>query len=208
MSKKLIIILLFLPFFLSCDLLKNFHVVDSGKLMRSAQLDAKGFEGIIKAYGIKTIINLRGENLSTDWYKDEIEVSARYGVHHEDIGMSAKRLPHREDLIKLLDLFASAERPILIHCQGGADRTGEASAIYQMLYMNKSKKEALKMLTLKYFHLAKKMPAKRYFIKELWQGEDWARNEYDPCAGQYRYYDSSTGHCQGELEVLSADDDT
>lgn len=192
----------------SCKLLNNFHEVDKGQLYRSAQLSGKEFETAIKAVGIKTIINLRGANPSDKWYQEETAVAAEYGVEHIDIGMSARRLPHREDLIKLLDVFENAERPILIHCQGGADRTGEASAIYQMLYMGKSKKEALKMLTLKYFHLKKRMPAKRYFIKELWQGEDWAHNEYDPCNSDYSYYDPNNNHCQGLVDILTDEDDT
>lgn len=192
----------------SCKLFNNFHEVESGKLYRSAQLSGKEFEQAIEALEIKTIINLRGESPDREWYQEEIAAAEKYNVEHISIGMSAKRLPHREDLIKLLDAFENAERPILIHCQGGADRTGEASAIYQMLYMGKSKKEALKMLTFKYFHLKKKMPAKRYFIDEIWQGDDWARNKYDPCIQEYKYYDQSGNHCQGLPDILTDDEDT
>lgn len=192
----------------SCRVSKNFHEVDAGQYYRSAQLKGHEIQRAIDELGIKTIINLRGGNRDDEWYQDERAVAEANGVKLIDIGMSAKRLPHREDLIKLLDSFETAERPLLVHCQGGADRTGEASAIYQMLYMGKSKEEALKMLTIKYLHLKKRMPAKRYFIDELWQGEDWARHEYDPCHSDYRYYDVNGPHCQGQEEILSAEDDT
>ena len=92
--------------------------------------------------------------------------------------MSAGRLPHREDLLKLLDIFETAPRPILIHCHGGADRTGEASAIYKLEYMAKTKKQALRQLTLWYMHLKPRFPAKRYFIKDLYQGKDWVKSDY------------------------------
>lgn len=190
-----------------CKYINNLHEIDPGKYYRSGQLTGKEFEELIKKRGIKTIINLRGP--STDyWYQDELATANRFGVTHIDIAMSAKRLPHRKDLIKLLESFETAERPILVHCQGGADRTGEATAIYQMLYMGKTKSEALKMLTVKYFHIEQKMPAKRYFISEIWKGADWTYNEYDPCSGGFKYYDPNSAECQGkeETEVNPSED--
>lgn len=191
---KITLILISLFFVTAFSPVENFHEVDKGKLFRSAQLDGKDFEKAIKVHGIKTIINLRGVS-DSDWYKEEMAAAKKHNVTHISIGMSAKRLPHKKDLIKLLESFESAERPILIHCQGGADRTGEASAIYQMLYMGKSKTDALKMLTLRYFHIKERMPAKRYFIKDLWNGIEWVYNEYDPCKGDYKYYNPQDPAC-------------
>jgi protein tyrosine/serine phosphatase len=173
----------------------NFHEVDPGRYYRSAQLNSKEFDYYIKKYKIRTIINLRGAEPQEAWYQDEISVSQKNLVFHFDIPMLAETLPHRENLIRLLDLFKTVPRPILVHCQGGADRSGEASAIYQMLHMGKTKEQALKMLTFKYHHLAFRKPAKRYFIKDLWQGEDWAYNHYDPCEGKFKYYDTNTAYC-------------
>jgi protein tyrosine/serine phosphatase len=182
--KQLTLLLLFLSFY-SC----NFHPVEEGKFYRSGQMTKNQLERAIDKYGFKTVINLRGYSPDKDWYQDEAEVTQRLGVDLIDIGMSAQRLPHKEDLITLLDSFRDAKRPILIHCAGGADRTGEATAIYKMLYMGKSKKKALWSLSPIYGHLKKRFPAKRYFIKELWQGEDWARRTYDPCFYDYEHYD-------------------
>ncbi|MFL5812912.1 MAG: dual specificity protein phosphatase family protein [Bdellovibrionia bacterium] len=166
----------------------NFHEVDPGKLYRSAQLSGEELDHAIHQLGIRTVINLRGEDLNSDWYKAEAQVTQTDGVKLINIAMSAKRLPHRNDLIALLDAFEKAERPILVHCQAGADRTGEASAIYEMEYMGKSREEALEMLTLKYDHLELAAPAKRYFIN-LYGGKDWAYHTYDPCVQSYKYYD-------------------
>ncbi|MFM6930464.1 MAG: fused DSP-PTPase phosphatase/NAD kinase-like protein [Bdellovibrio sp.] len=173
----------------------NFHEVDRGNFYRSAQLNEKEFARYIQKYRIQTIINLRGQNPDQPWYQDELAVSQKYGVQHFDISMSAKALPHRENLLRLLELYETAPRPILIHCQGGADRSGEAAAIYQMLYQGKSKKEALKQLTLRYHHAQKFKPAKRYFIESVWQGENWAYNNYYPCDADYRFYDKNNPRC-------------
>lgn len=174
----------------------NIHTVEAGKLYRSAQLEEKKLDKLVKEKGIKTIINLRGAKPGEDWYEADVAVAARYNIRLVDIGMSAKRLPHKKDLIALLEAFETVERPILIHCRAGVDRTGEAAALYQMLYMGKTKKEALKMLSPKYFHFEFFMPAKKYFIRDVWQGVEWAINEYDPCSGKYKYYDVNSSECQ------------
>lgn len=166
----------------------NFHEIDPGLYYRSAQLSAKSLKKYISKYGIRSVINLRGAS-EKDWYLEEKNAVEEQGASLYDISMSARRLPHREDLLKLLDLFENLEYPILVHCQGGADRTGEASAIYQMMYMGKDKKQALKMLSLKYHHLSWRMPAKKYFIKKLWHGADWAIENYEPCANDWKHYD-------------------
>lgn len=187
----------------------NFYEVHKGHLYRSAQLDGGTLAAAIDHYGIRTVINLRGESDSR-WYKDEAAVATSKNVELINISMSARRLPHRADLIKLLDAFRDAPRPILIHCKGGADRTGEAAAIYKMLYMGASKSKALKMLSPKYFHIESFMPAKRYFIKHVWAGEEWARNEYDPCSEEYKYYHVKGKQCHGgqSAESLQEADDT
>lgn len=173
----------------------NFHEVDKDKFYRAGQLNEKELKEIISKHKIKTIINLRGEAQNSDWYEVEERLSTDNNINLVNIHMSAKYIPHKDNLIKLLDTFETAERPILIHCKAGADRTGEASAIYQMEYMGKSKKNSLKMLTPKYHHISIFKPAKRYFIKKLWKGVEWARTSYDPCVDKYRYYKKEPSVC-------------
>lgn len=174
---------------------ENFYEIEAGQFYRSAQLASSGFEKYVKKYGIRTVINLRGPNPTEDWYRNEVEVLRRLNVNLISIPMSASRLPHQKDLLVLLDAFQNAPRPFLVHCQAGADRTGEAAALYQMLYMGKSKTEAMRMLSIQYGHIANLKPAKDYFIKEVWQGVDWAFQTYNPCLGQYRYYDVKDPAC-------------
>lgn len=166
-------------------LVPNFHMVDPGRYFRSGQLSKKTLKRKIELFGIRTIINLRGPNPGDRWYRNEKEVADQYGVKMIDIPMSANRIPHKEDLVKLLDAFRDSPRPILVHCQAGVDRTGEASAIYAMEYMGWSREEAMRMLSPRYFNFGFKK-AKHYFIREVYQGEEWARWEYEPC--EHRHY--------------------
>lgn len=188
--------LLIFCFSAHAGLVDNVHVIQPGVFIRSAQLDESTLENLVKKEGIRTIINLRGAGPGKDWYESELNVVRRNNIDLVDIGMSADRLPHKKDLIKLLDTFRDAKRPMLVHCRAGVDRTGEASAIFQMLYMGKSKTEALEMLSAKYGHFEIFKPAKIYFIRDVWQGSDWAYQEYDPCHGSYKYYDKNSAECK------------
>jgi len=182
-----------------------FYEVDPGKVYRAPQPEGDALEKAVKEYGIKTVLNLRGDKPNDGWYQKEKDAAARLGVDLIDIPMSAKTIPSKKSLVLLLDSFKNARYPILIHCKAGVDRTGEAAALYQMLYMGKSLKQALNMLSTKFYHLPTFMPAKTYFVKKVWKGEDWARNEYNPCSGQYKYYDVNSAEC---LERGLASDQT
>lgn len=187
----------------------KFFEVDAGRFYRGPQPTASELETAITQYGLKTVINLRGEHSGRGWYDDEKAVTERLGINFISIGMSATRLPHRGDLIKLLDAFQNAPRPLFVHCRAGVDRTGEASALYQMLYMGKTRDEALEMLTPQFGHFEALMPAKRYFVRDVWQGEEWARKDYNPCLGQYEYYDPNDFYCRdGIAAPLTEDEDT
>jgi len=157
----------------------NFYEVDKNKFFRSKQLTGKRLRYYLERFGIKTIINLRGRNENAKWWKAETAVASALGVEVYDIAMSAKRLPYKIDLIVLLYLYETAERPILVHCLGGADRTGEAAAIWVMDQQSGTKKRALRQLSQKYSHISFTAPAKRFFVK-IWEGREWALKSYDP----------------------------
>lgn len=166
----------------------NFREVDEGRFYRSGQLSDAQLMRVIDEYQIRTIINLRGEDLGDEWYQRERAVARERGVALIDVDLRAYRLPHKAELIRLLDAYRDAERPILVHCFSGADRAGQASAIYQLEYMGASKQEALEMVSWRFLHLSLLRPAMRYFI-ERYRDEQWARSSYDPCRTDYRYYD-------------------
>jgi len=157
----------------------NFYEVDKNRFFRSRQLSPTCLKKFITQFGIKTIINLRGENKKASWWQKEKQIAQEHNVHFYSIPMSARRLPHKKDLITLLTLYQNAPRPILVHCRGGADRTGEATALWILDQQKKRKKDALKHLAMKYGHFSFKSPSKRFFVK-LWQGRNWACHTYDP----------------------------
>ena len=108
----------------------NFHAVVPGELYRSAQPTPELIADYQKSYGIKTIINLRGENVGSAWYDAELVQTRRLGIDLVNFRMSAKREFTEERLTELVEVLQKAEKPILVHCMSGADRSGLVSALY------------------------------------------------------------------------------
>lgn len=131
---SLAILIVVMTLFLTYMLLRNnIHAVTPGMVYRSAQLSPSRLKRLIEDDGIRTIINLRGANPQFEWYQDELSVARSMGVQHYDIKLSSTHLPTNKQLKRLVQLLEIAPKPILLHCQGGADRTGFASAVWLLL---------------------------------------------------------------------------
>lgn len=185
---------------------KNFHVVEAGKFYRSAQLTGEEFQEAIDTYGIKTIINLRGAGPGDEYYDETEKVTRARGVKMLSYGFSTKHVPHRKSLLPLLETLRTAERPILVHCRSGADRTSEVSALYAMLYMGRTKEQAMdEQMGWDKLHFELFAPAKKMFIND-WKGEDWARDEYDPCIPKYKDYYEQDRYCPSVFPAKSKEE--
>jgi protein tyrosine/serine phosphatase len=132
----------------------NVHTVIAGELYRSAQPSGTMLSQLITEYGIKTVINLRGENLAKDWYQDEVAVTQRLGVAHVDFRMSNKIVLSEDRAREIIDIMAKAEKPILIHCKAGADRTGLVSALYMAAIAKADEGATDGQLSVYYGHVA------------------------------------------------------
>lgn len=107
----------------------NFHEVIAGELYRSAQPSGEDIQAYASRYHIRTILNLRNEK-RTGWYRDESAAAADRGITLIDFPMSSSKELPIEEAQKLAKIMADAPKPLLIHCEHGANRTGLASAIY------------------------------------------------------------------------------
>ena len=133
----------------------NIRVVDAGRVYRSAQLSGPRLTDCLRSYGIRSVINLQGYHPGDAALRDERAVCARLGIAHRDISLSAGQLPPPVELRRLLQALDSLPRPVLIHCRGGADRTGLACTLYLSIYGGVPLHEAeSRQLTWRYGHLA------------------------------------------------------
>ena len=122
--------------------LPNFHQVNS-QLYRGAQPKAGGLQ-ILKKIGIKTIVNLRGEDEHTG---AENEEARSLGLHYYNIPLPEFSSPNDSEVQQVLDIINRVEnQPVFVHCRHGEDRTGTIIACYRISHdgwtATASKKEA------------------------------------------------------------------
>lgn len=170
----------------------NLHAVIPGQVYRAAQLSPRTLEIIVKRYGIRTIINLRGCSDTIPWYLEECLTAQRLNLNYEDIGFSAYRFPHENELCELVDVIEHAEYPIFLHCRRGADRTGLASAVALLMKTDTSLEEARRQLSIRFGHVSLGKPAHLKWFFDAYAdwlnttGQEhsperfrhWARTEY------------------------------
>jgi tyrosine-protein phosphatase SIW14 len=113
----------------------NFHQVNE-HVYRGAQPHGQGFAGLAKL-GIKTVIDLRGEN------SEETAVQ-RAGMRYVRMPWSGFKAPADSQITTVLSLLNdSSQWPIFVHCKRGADRTGTAIACYRIAHDHWSNQQAL-----------------------------------------------------------------
>jgi len=132
----------------------NFHAVADGEAYRSAQPNGTDLAREVAAEGIRSVINLRGENTGTPWYDAEVAESKRLGLTHIDFRMSSRRRLSQAEAAALIELMRTAPKPVLIHCAGGSDRSGLAAALYVAAIARQGEDAAEKHLSLAYGHIA------------------------------------------------------
>ena len=108
--------------------LPNFHQVNS-QLYRGAQPKPNGLEKL-KALGVKTIVNLRGED---DHTRGEGEEARTLGLTYYNIPFPEFSRPKDEAVQRVLDIVNAPEnQPVFVHCRLGEDRTGTIIACYRI----------------------------------------------------------------------------
>ena len=131
----------------------NFHEVTPAVLYRSRQLSGSQLDHYIKKYQIKTVINLRGASPDAKWYQDEMNIMQKDTVSHLDIGLSAIRYVPTQKVDSIMSVAATAAKPILVHCQGGADRSGLFCAAWKLKIEKVPEVKASKQLSFIYGHI-------------------------------------------------------
>ena len=131
----------------------NLHTVIPGAVYRSSQPSPASLATLVRSYGIKTVINLRGCCDPEPQYLTECRTTSEQGISQEDIGFSSGRLPPVPSIRELIRVLDGSEKPVLLHCHKGIDRTGMASAVALLLYTDTTLTDARRQLGLRYGHL-------------------------------------------------------
>lgn len=131
----------------------NFHAIVPGEAYRSAQPSAADIDRLVADRGIRTIVNLRGPNSGKAWYVAEREAAARDRITMIDFPLSSRKVLSPERALVLVRLLRTAAKPLLIHCESGADRSGLVSALYLAAVAHRGEEQAEGQLSVAYGHI-------------------------------------------------------
>ena len=172
---------------------KNFHKIDEG-VYRSNQPSPQRLAEF-RDMGIKTILNLRGSAQHSQ-YLFESEACAKLGLELIDFRLCASDPPSREELFQLFEIFRTMQRPVVMHCKSGADRTGFAAVLYLHVIKGVPLEQAMKQLHWRYVHFRRSKNGILDLFFEVFLEEsaksgitfqDWIRDSYNREALRQRF---------------------
>ncbi|MEI7835964.1 MAG: tyrosine-protein phosphatase [Planctomycetota bacterium] len=111
----------------------HFSVVREGVLYRSGQPDPGQLRRLVDRYGIRTVVNLRGQRTEDVWWRGETAFCNKRVLHMKNIEMG-EGAAALANIGEFLDIVGDpANRPVLVHCEAGSARTGFAVAAYRIV---------------------------------------------------------------------------
>ncbi|MEA2019175.1 MAG: tyrosine-protein phosphatase [Campylobacterota bacterium] len=150
------IVFLILFAFTYAEIYGNFHKIDND-VYRSGKLNKYNLPYYLNKYEIKTVLNLHGTS-SKSWYQNEKDITKSLNVNHINFKMNSGSYYDFNKTSELIEVMRKAQKPMLIHCLGGADRTSLAAALYQYAIIDKSEEEAREQLSWIYGHFPSLRP--------------------------------------------------
>lgn len=132
----------------------NFEVVDKGRLLRTAQPRSGDLDRILATEGIGTILSLRGseepdvkqwakahdvQRVAIQMWADHPPTDAQIGLFFDIMRGDTIVLERYGDIIERSGMLHGASSfrfrfPVLIHCEGGSDRTGVMVGLFRLAF--------------------------------------------------------------------------
>jgi protein tyrosine phosphatase (PTP) superfamily phosphohydrolase (DUF442 family) len=163
----------------------NWAVVVPGRLYRSNHPTPMRLAGLVRRFGIRTVINLRGDKPCGSTTLTH-EAAATLGLAQIYAPFESRGAPHRDRILRLAEIFRGMDEPALIHCKSGADRAGLAAGLFILLNGGTSA-QALRELSWRFLHFSRSRTGvlDAFFHTYAHSAEgripflDWVRDEYD-----------------------------
>lgn len=151
----------------------NIHTVTAGQCYRSKLIsEPDDLRTALQALKIKTVLNVCGPCPGEPWWGREKTICTEQGVAHIDITLQAEAYSDMGEVKRLLETFDTASQPFLIHCMRGADRTGEAVALWLRHVQKAVASVALNAIDWRFNHNPFTHWEKRMFMRWLYQSDE------------------------------------
>ncbi len=108
------------------------------EIYRSEQPDEEGFR-YLKTLGIKSVLNLRE-------YHDDNDEAAGTGLVLYRYPLATGSVKEAQ-VVEILKIIKKTEKPLLIHCMHGSDRTGVICAAYRIVFEKWKTEDAVREFT-------------------------------------------------------------
>jgi protein tyrosine/serine phosphatase len=165
----------------------NFYDLGGG-LFRLSQPSPAQLKRYQARFGIRTVINLRGDN-DFGSYAYEREACERLGIEMVDHRLFSRQFPSVAEVLATRDLFERMDYPALMHCKSGADRAGLGAVLYKHFRRGEPIATAARQLNWTYGHFRFGNTARLdYFFNSYLRANaaapieflDWLQTRYDP----------------------------
>jgi protein tyrosine/serine phosphatase len=163
----------------------NWAEVVPGKLYRSNHPTPRRLAWAARQYGLRTIINLRGEKPNGSTVLS-LQAARELGLDHVFAPFESRGAPHRDRILRFHEIYRTMRLPALIHCKSGADRAGLVAGL-AVLFEGGSAADAARQLSLRFLHFKHSRTGvlDAFFTCYARGGEgrkpfmDWVRDDYD-----------------------------
>jgi len=161
-----------------------------GGLYRANQPSPRMIRLYRKRLGVRTIVNLRGENQGYGFYRLEEAACSREGIRLINIKTQSRGLMSVEGLESLKKIIENIELPALAHCKSGADRAGFFAVLWRHWRLGEPIELAVSELDWRFGHFKSANTGRldsffeTYLLKRR-PGQsliEWIREDYDPLA--------------------------
>lgn len=119
---------------------RRFGVVEQGRIYRSGQISSSLIKETLVRYKIGTIVSLSVDSAKNVDRTNEERIAAELGIERVVVplwGNGTGDINNYAIAIAVIYQAQKKQKPVLIHCETGAQRTGGVIAAYQLLVEKK-----------------------------------------------------------------------